>query len=109
MPATTGAGRVKTRWKSATDSVTPMASMMIVRSVVTCGAIPVNEAGEQYAAIETSTAQGGNKRVTRASMTGGPWLCFMARGGGEAGRIPASAGADPGAPLRDGAKLAAGV
>ncbi len=72
MPAITGAGRVKTRWKSATESVTPIASMMIVRSAVTCGAIPENEAGEKYAAIETSTAQSGNKRVTRASMAGGP-------------------------------------
>jgi hypothetical protein len=41
--------------------------------------MPANDAGEKYAATETSTAQSGNKRVTRASMTGGPWLCFIAR------------------------------
>lgn len=45
MPATTGAGRVKTRLKSSMDSVTPIDSMMIVSSVVTCGAMPVTEAG----------------------------------------------------------------
>ena len=47
MPAMTGAGRVKTRLKSSMESVTPIDSMMTVRSVVTCGAMPVTEEGAQ--------------------------------------------------------------
>src|ERR1700761_7044256 len=76
MPAITGAGRVKTRRKSSMDSATPIDSMMIVSSVVTCGAMPVTDDGERYAKTEASTAHSGKRRVTRASMKSGPGMLF---------------------------------
>jgi hypothetical protein len=46
----------------------------MVSNVVTCGAMPVNVAGEKYATTEMRTAQRGNKRVTRESMERRSWL-----------------------------------
>jgi hypothetical protein len=58
-------------------AVTPIANMMMVSNVVTCGAMPVNVAGEKYATTEMRTAQRGNKRVTRESMERRSWLIYI--------------------------------